>query len=287
MGLRAKYDNKKEGWLNLELEENTLVEGRLQLHYAAQVVSSIGSCILPQAEDWSNTALLYDANHWCLRGMMLATGYSSAVLFETNELALISSLDKIVARTPFAGHDMITLLAWLQEKLLKEGVVAKNLQINSYPDFPHHPIADGAFFSSTEDRAIQEIGRYYHNSFLILETIQKAHSGASHLLIWPHHFDMATLITLRPPSAPGKEDGSSVGAGFSPGDEQNEAPYWYVTPWPYPAASQLPPLPAGKWNTEGWVGAKLFASDLRSAGSPQETLSAFLASAVDACVKLL
>ena len=54
--------------------------------------------------------------------------------------------------------------------------------------------------------------------------------------------------------------------------------------WPATARRALPPLAAGEWITQGWVGAALRGSEIVAAGdaSDQEgLLRAFLASALD------
>ena len=62
-------------------------------------------------------------------------------------------------------------------------------------------------------------------------------------------------------------------------------PYWYVTPNPDPGTYDLPDLPGGYWNTEGWFGAVLPGSAVVDAGSAAEQASlteAFLREAVSA-----
>ena len=83
----------------------------------------------------------------------------------------------------------------------------------------------------------------------------------------------------------GPAEGSSVGIGFSPGDEAEPQPYWYVRPYPDPGAYDLPILPGGYWNTEGWFGAVLPGSAVVAAGSAAEQASlteAFLREAISA-----
>ncbi len=54
-----------------------------------------------------------------------------------------------------------------------------------------------------------------------------------------------------------------ISFGMSPGDGSIPEPYFYITPWPLPAGSDLPPLDsAGSWHTEGFTGALLHASEL-------------------------
>ena len=128
----------------------------------------------------------------------------------------------------------------------------------------------------------------YGGADFLLRELESAASGASEVRCWPHHFDLATLITL---SGSG-EEARTVGVGLSPGDDSYREPYYYVTPWPYPRGRLLPELPAGRWHTEGWVGAILRGSDLAAApaGRPAgqvEMARGFLRAAVQASQALL
>ena len=46
---------------------------------------------------------------------------------------------------------------------------------------------------------------------------------------WPHHFDIATLLTIAP--------GQTIGVGLEPGDGYYDEPYWYVNQYPAPSAT--------------------------------------------------
>jgi hypothetical protein len=76
--------------------------------------------------------------------------------------------------------------------------------------------------------------------------------------------------------------------GLSPGDAERSAPYFYVTPWPYPREAELPALDGGgAWNRDGWVGAVLEAAALLDGGDARARAGCFLDSAVAACRRLL
>jgi len=55
--------------------------------------------------------------------------------------------------------------------------------------------------------------------------------SASDVLCWPHHFDIATLVTFA------SDRSSSV--GLSPGDGSYDEPYYYVNVHPQPDPAQL------------------------------------------------
>ncbi|MEC9373942.1 MAG: hypothetical protein VYC34_08865 [Planctomycetota bacterium] len=127
----------------------------------------------------------------------------------------------------------------------------------------------------------------FANADLMLRRVVETVEGAAPIRCWPHHFDIATLITL-PESEFGK--GRTIGVGMTPGDSTDPLPYWYVTPWPYPGNKSLPPLEGeGRWHTTGWTGALLSHSAITwsmTADAQAERLAEFLASAIAACIEL-
>ncbi len=153
---------------------------------------------------------------------------------------------------------------------------------------PADPGVGGSFDGGDPD-ARAELGRWFANAAVVLSDVCNRNPSAGPLLTWPHHFDMATLITTR--QDPDPEKASSVGVGFAPGDESHAEPYFYVTPWPYPDVAELPPLTGGgRWHTEGWVGAVLTSTELVGAGGgddQERIVRDFLAEAVAASLRLL
>src|SRR6185436_9917469 len=107
----------------------------------------------------------------------------------------------------------------------------------------------------------EEVAAWLDAAHHLLSGVARRHSGASAVRLWPHHFDVATLIALDPDGDP--EAARSIGAGLALGDTFKPEPYIYITPWPYPSKDrELPALDGGSWNTEGWTGAYLEASRL-------------------------
>ncbi len=104
---------------------------------------------------------------------------------------------------------------------------------------------------------------------------------------WPHHFDIASLVTLSR-DADGSAT-STVGVGLAPGGDDYDRWYWYVTPWPYPSEAHLPTIGIGAWHTEGWTGAVLEAGTLLALPGPERTgaVEGFLAEATRASMAAL
>ena len=156
-------------------------------------------------------------------------------------------------------------------------------------EMPDHPVASGAAFDA-DPAALAELARWYGNAALALQEVREGHAGAGAVRVWPHHFDIATLIALDTDADP--ERARSIGVGMTPGDASYPQPYYYVLPWPTPASDELPLLEGGgRWQREGWVGAVLTGEDLvgigATAGDQQHQTRAFLASAVSRSRDLL
>jgi hypothetical protein len=80
----------------------------------------------------------------------------------------------------------------------------------------------------------------------------------------------------------------SVNAGLSPGDEHCDEPYLYVSPYPYPDATETPRLRTiGHWHTQGFAAAIAPANRIIRAENPQAATEAFLSDAVEASLQAL
>lgn len=79
---------------------------------------------------------------------------------------------------------------------------------------------------------------------------------------WTHHYDIANEVNFQ---ASGPDNVTTIGLGFSPGDENYDEPYFYVSPWSAIDQSELPaPTVTGHWHTEGFVGIVATASEILS-----------------------
>jgi len=96
---------------------------------------------------------------------------------------------------------------------------------------------------------------------------------------------MATLIALDDGDP---ERARSIGVGLSAGDLSYPEPYYYVTPWPYPADSDLPSLgELGLWHRDGFVAAIASGEGIVATDQQQRAVDDFLEQAIGACMKIL
>jgi hypothetical protein len=159
------------------------------------------------------------------------------------------------------------------------------------PDYelPAAAVAQGEPFQEPKSAALEELARWFHDGYLVLSEVAQRQLGGAEVRCWPHHFDLAALLTLDPERDP--EQARSIGVGLSPGDGNHAEPYFYVTPWPHPDAGDLPQLPGwARWHTEGFTAAIFTGSELVSAGGSEAQLErarSGLSSTVSACCALL
>ena len=200
-----------------------LIEARLVLHHAVQLVAAAGQSLLPARPDDSQQSLSLGSSTWLGK----AIGDSQVGLEPVELLLSVRG-----ATLPLGGRTLAEGLDWLTAKLGKPLVPPAHP-----PDFPHHPLAEGARFPEGGLAA----RRFLADLFAGTQRILAPHLAP--LRMWPHHFDLACSLGW-------------VNAGFSPGDGQDGLPYWYMT-----LAAEPPSLPAlgggGRWRTSGWKGAEL------------------------------
>lgn len=143
--------------------------------------------------------------------------------------------------------------------------------------------------SQADRKALDTLAAWYELASEICEGLAARNAsiqpGPSEVRCWPHHFDIATYVSLEEGDA---ETAAGIGVGLSPGDETYDEPYFYVNPWPYPSSDALPaPIAPGHWHREGFVGAIATASELIASGSPETSAASFVTLAFDACRKVL
>jgi hypothetical protein len=276
-----------------------LAQSRLQLHYAIQFIAATGAALAEPLPDDSHKSLAWHPGLQMFVGSPIRAVQPFQVALDPLSLTLmvLDHEHETIASLPLHGTTMTAGLRWLQQVLTQLGVDASKIVFLDYPpdDFPDHALAHGATFDASAELALSELTNYYANTALLLQAIIATTiattvaitKDTTAIRLWPHHFDMATLIMLV-----GMKNGSplTVGVGLSPGDTSYPEPYWYVSPYPYPDTIDLPALEGhGFWHTQHWVGAVLPAARLveSSAEAQQQQVESFLRAALKTSIALL
>lgn len=269
-----------------QLAPDTLIDARLQLHHAAQIIVSAAISYLAPQRDDSHTNLEWLPDLKALATNLLPSRSGLRFALRPADLSLLSVLGTDTVHSSFAlnGHRLPEALAWMSGELGREGFEPERLSTKKHYQIPVHPVADGAPFRLDPDGGSAELSRYYQDAWLVASVTETKEPGASPIRCWPHHFDLATLLTL--PPAP---DGTArtIGVGLSPGDDSYGEPYFYIGPNPHPAVEALVPLAVGIWHTRQWVGGVLTGTAITAVGSQAETqfeaARTFVDEAIRAC----
>ncbi|RLB52026.1 MAG: hypothetical protein DRJ42_15785 [Deltaproteobacteria bacterium] len=257
-------------------------EARLVVHWLAQLPSAAGASLAPAMDDFSHTSLSWLAEQELLAGVVLPDERRAALDVGGLRLLVLAADGTVAGEMALRGATLDEARSWLGGELGGEVKLPEH-------ELPVHPIGEGAPVPDVATSDLNDLARWFGNAARVLDQVTALHEHAAEVRCWPHHFDIATLISLDPAGATDAEEARSVGVGMTPGDGGVSVPYFYITPWPYPPADQLPKLEGGgHWNTEGWVGALLRGDELHGdAATQRDQVAAFVTSAVSASLTLL
>jgi len=270
-----------------------LIYARLQLHHAAQLAAAPGRHLLAPRRDDSHTNFFWSSQYQAMLGEPVGEEYPLQGALRPADLTilLIDEEDNIMEELPLNGKSLDEAFLWIKQQLSEKNVDTAKLNLKMPYELADHPVAKSKQFNFQSPSNFEELTKYWSNAHLLLCELVHITPNASPVRCWPHHFDIATLITVKEHPIPEKT--KSIGVGLSPGDESYPLPYFYVTPWPYPNVKSglLPELPGGgRWHTKDWVGAILTADNIvtqHSAEAQIDQVDGFITSAVDAARKLL
>jgi hypothetical protein len=237
-----------------------LTHARRECHHAIQLNTHLARGFVRSQPDESHTTTAWLREMEALAGQPVIAKSGSlrlALRLARLAFALVDESAREMHTFALEGRSFEDARNWLAGQLKAVGIEPSPLWSPLQFELEDHPLAHGAPFSMRGHEAeFEELASFYGDAASILSGIAAANRRASPVRCWPHHFDIATLLTLEGSG----ETARTIGAGLSPGDGSYAQPYYYVTPWPYPERSRLPELTMGGfWHTSGWVGAVLLA----------------------------
>jgi hypothetical protein len=242
-----------------------LVEAKVQLHWAAQIVAAFGNTLLQPQPDDGQSNLGWVDSIGALCSHPTSDGWKVGIRLADLTILLLDRHNIIQTEFGLHGRTLQQGLEWLASTYSKLSAAPfpKPFALREY-DMPSHPVGKSAVFPLSHTAAFQELHHWYGNAHQVIRAVTEKWKEASPIRCWPHYFDIATLVSLPLPHNNGST--GTVGCGMSPGDASYAEPYFYITVWPYPGKDTLPELTVGKWHTEGFVAAILTASDLIGSG---------------------
>ncbi len=264
---------------------NQLTEVRLESHHAAQWLARATRAYCTPVPDDSHTSLTWDRKSSALVTRALTPALTLGL--RLNPLSILAIHPKGNQSLSLLSHTEKDVQIWITDILKEAQLDATKLNAPSPYTLPKHPLDSGLAHGLAKKEAFDELGRYFNNAAGLLETVRQAHPTASPVRCWPHHFDIATLVSL---DTKGGEEARSIGVGMSPGDDTYSEPYLYISPWPYPSQPNLPEVIAPAfWHRQGFTAVILKGSDLVSMAidSQPENTAQVLTHAITLCCDLL
>ena len=266
-----------------DVDRRALGEARLQAHFGAQwLARAARASIAPRPGD-GHTNLGWD--NGCLRTHRLSDGARLALRIADLSLVVQNPAGDAPS-LPLDGRGDADVRAWLGPLMQTKGLDARLLDAPSPYEMPEHVLARAGRYARMP--ALGALADWFANADLALGEIREGlvnrGLNAPPVRLWPHHFDLDTLVAFTTKEG---EDGS-MGVGFSPGDEYYDEPYFYVSLHPAPHVTMLPGLPAiGHWHTDDFTAAIATASRIVAAkGQAADTMAALRAT-TDIAVRAL
>jgi hypothetical protein len=171
-----------------------LTDARVELHWAAQVVAAVGRALIPAVADDSHTSLEWSTAGRLLLGWMTPRQLRLGLRPIDLTLVVVDAVGAPQHELPLAGRTLDQALAWAGEML---GSAAPTLPPYHMPD---HVVGHGGVFWGRDRDALAELARWYASADALLRDFVSsqphANEHASPVRCWPHHFDIATLVSV-------------------------------------------------------------------------------------------
>jgi hypothetical protein len=263
------------------VSKDRLLNARLQAHCAAHIAGAPARILAAPEPDFGHVSMAWNPEARVLQTRELAGSFICGL--NIANLEIHAGGEKLTLDGKTLGETRDWVASQVEAALGK----APGEPIPEPNEWPDHPVSAGGTFDASDTEAFAELERHFSNAALTLAPYAENEPHASPVRTWPHHFDMATLISLDLDKDP--EVARSVNAGLSPGDDKVPEPYWYVVPYPSPKKTGVEALPrTGYWNFKGGTMAILRASGYAHTGAAQQAhVGDFLEAAYRICRSLL
>lgn len=229
----------------MTLRETLFKQSIVELHWALQVVASVGPTYLPAQRNKSHMTLFWDKRGWIISPNIKPNqSFEVALDIATLQLHFLgaSSGDpqgKPSSSFSLRGHTLEAAYEWLESQLKK--FLNHNFEhvkrVSELPwDLPAHPLNRGSLFSYQES-IFKECEQYLENAHAQLNYLcQSYHANAKPILVWPQHFILSTLL---------QESDRKIKVGFTLSEKSLAEPHFFIQSTQVP--SQKPALSHGQW----------------------------------------
>ena len=270
------------------MNKKDVSEARLQLHQAAQLLAAAGISFLDRKEDDSHTNMLWDSDLQALSGHGFGRGNKFRLALNFPQLKYLFLINDVFSEFELDGKTQNDAVAWFQNIIEEQGIDSSRFSMDRHYQIPMTGQAHGEKYKLFDDQVFKMLSEQFTIAHKLLSELNQKNKNVSAVRCWPHHFDLAMLITVEENENPEKM--KSVGLGLSPGDETYDQPYYYVSPWPYPPPNRLidNDLPNDAfWHSKGFTSAILLAESYLTFKNIEDGILRFLNTAVELSKKMI
>ncbi len=269
-----------------------ITKAHLQPYQLAQWLARFARGYLEPVPDDSHTSLQWRRDlHIMATGDAYVGERRLAFGLNPRDLTLVMLVDGALAGEA-SMHGLKDKAAgdWMRARLKAFDLDPKALDAPSPYEVPPSPYAAKAAYDAHKDvTALSELSRYFDNADLLLCDVVDAHRdirpGPAPVRLWPHHFDMATIITLEEGDF---ETARSVGVGLAIPDKLHKEFYFYTYPWPRNERKDLPKLRSNcSYQYDGFFGAIQPMSKVVRAKDQEATARFFFDETIRVFIELL
>ena len=213
---------------------NSLSNARAIAHKAIQLVTKAARANLPAKPDDSHSNLGWDGEAKQFLSHPLAGAddlHRVALSLSPLSLCLVRGTE-LSAKLPLNDFSEVDALQWLDTRLAAAGLNKASNVTLPYELPPEITVID-TYRPTTEAARLDALSAWFDFAYLLLSRFATDKTDKtimpSPVRCWPHHFDIATYISLETGDP---ETAKGIGVGMSPGDESYDQPYFYINPWP-------------------------------------------------------
>src|SRR5262245_37857672 len=154
-----------------------LRDARVQLHWAAQVLSAMADRWLQAQPDDSHTNMEWQPGLGALVGNPTASGLRLAL--RPRDLQLIALRGGGTAATlPLGGRTLAEAMRWADERVAEaEGGPSRGVAAREY-DMPDHRVRSAGAAFAAETEALDAVGRWFEHGDALLREIAAREPGA-------------------------------------------------------------------------------------------------------------
>lgn len=276
-------------WKMLSVPYNEqLSKGIGELHTASQFVGMFGNAFVPKKNDDSHTNLAWVPDE----DQIIGRSFQNTKAFLNVQdwtLGLTNEKKGKTHKTEIAAKTKQDLLSWFHQNLNNFELTPSSYQYFQHFDLPDYHFQANSQFEHLSIEVRQALICQMHNACITLNQIVQEQNLNTEIRIWPHHFDMGSLIPLAYDN--NQMPTKTIGLGWANPDNEIPEPYFYINFWSKYidfSSLDLPQLKtAGSWHQQSWIGMILTYTDILSASDQYQTVKQYFDEGISTAQSIL